>query len=101
MGVVRITTFQAIGQALGAATAHRQNRDVDGLLWNLEGRPPCSCGRQYKRVGWYVRHLDRPPHTTGCPPWQGPPPAGLRTGRWYSRGRRRQFLHLKRLEESA
>ena len=68
MGVVRITTFQAIGQALGAATAHRQNRDVDGLYWFLLDRPLCSCGRQYKRVGWYVRHLDRPPHTTGCPP---------------------------------
>ena len=65
MTVVGTTLSQSVGQMLGRAVSHRQTRDMDGLVWFLLDRPRCACGRQYKRVGWYVRHLDRPPHTTG------------------------------------
>ena len=59
MSVVRTSFFQAFGQAVGASIARRQDNRMATMFWSVTGRPPCSCGRQYKRLGWYLRHLDR------------------------------------------
>ena len=62
MSVVRTSFYQAFGKAVGASIARMQDNRMAGTLWLMSGRPPCSCGRQYKRLGWFMRHLDRHLH---------------------------------------
>ena len=54
--------LEGVGWRMGAAIRRREDNTMRGQVWWMEGRPACSCGRRYKRVGWYIRHLERIPH---------------------------------------